>query len=111
MTGTSDLHQLSQDKTRGSSTNQQDLGTEWHLELVHSVDSARSGLEKGGLLVGEVLDLVALGKVATPQHKLERRGQSDLLLHVVGETTVSGNTSGGEVFTEEFLSSSTVVTV
>ena len=45
VTGTSDLHQLSQDETSRSSTDQEDLGTERHLQLVHSVDSARSGLK------------------------------------------------------------------
>lgn len=67
MTGTSDLHQLSQDKTSRSSTDKEDLGTERHLQLVHSVDGTRSGLEKGSLLVREVLDLVALGEVASLQ--------------------------------------------
>lgn len=64
MTSSTHLHELSEDETRWSGTDQENLGTEWHLELVHSVDGARGGLEECRLLVGEVLDLVALGKVA-----------------------------------------------
>ena len=62
-----DLDELREDETGRSSTDQQDLGTKGHLQLVHAVDSARSGLEQGSLLVGEVVDLVALGEVAIYQ--------------------------------------------
>lgn len=58
------LDELGEDETSGSGTDQKNLGAEWHLELVHTVDSARSGFKERGLLVGEVLDLVTLGKVA-----------------------------------------------
>jgi hypothetical protein len=40
-----------------------------------------------------------------------KEDDGNILLDVVGETTVSGNTSGREVFTEQLLTSSTVVTV
>ena len=58
------LDELGEDETGGSGTDQKNLGAESELELVHSVDSTRSGLKEGSLLVGEVLDLVALGEVA-----------------------------------------------
>lgn len=97
MTGTSNLHELSENKTSGSSTNQEDLGTEWHLKLVHSVNGARGGFEEGSLFIGKVLDLVALCKVAIIVRigsSIDRDGEEkgDLLLDVVGETTVSGDT-------------------
>lgn len=115
MTGTTDLHELGKDETGGSGTDQEDLGTEGHLEFVHSVNGARSGLEKGGLLVGKVLDLVALGEVAEAMSAIQcclaLAMVNYVLLDVVGETTVSSDTSGGEVLAEELLTSSAVVAV
>ena len=64
---------MSEDETGRSSSDQENLGTEWHLELVHPVDSTRCGFEKGGLFVGEVFDLVTFGKVATVSGE-SRRG-------------------------------------
>jgi hypothetical protein len=57
-------HELRKDETGRTGTDEEHLGAEGHLELVHTVDSARGGLEKGRLLVRQVLDLVALGEVA-----------------------------------------------
>ena len=64
MTGTSDLHQLGENQTGGASTDEENLGAKRHLELVHAVNGARGGLEQSRLFVRQVLDLVALGKVA-----------------------------------------------
>lgn len=63
------LDELGEDETGGAGSDQEHLGAERHLELVHSVDGARRRLEERGLLVREVLDLVALGEVAVNQRK------------------------------------------
>lgn len=62
---TAHLHELGKDKTGRAGTDEENSSTERHLEDVHTVDGTRGGFEKGSLLIGEVLDLVALGEVAS----------------------------------------------
>ncbi len=58
------LHELSENETGRTCADKEDLRAERHLDLVHTVDGTRSGLEQGSLLVREVLDLVAFGEMA-----------------------------------------------
>ena len=74
---TTHLDELSEDETGGSGTDQEDFCAKRHLELVHSVDSARGRLEQGRLFVGEVLDLVTLGELAVGQSQAVGRGSWD----------------------------------
>lgn len=62
---TTHLHELGKDKAGRTGTNEENSSAERHLEDVHTVDGTRGGFEKGSLLVGEVLNLVALGEVAS----------------------------------------------
>lgn len=111
------LHELGKNKTGRAGTNKENSSAERHLEDVHTVDGTRGGFEKGSLLVGEVLNFVALGEVASYFCKLKniypvkKVKKNNILLDVVGETTVSGNTSGGEVLTEKFGTLSAIVAV
>lgn len=113
-------HELRKDETGRTGTNEEHLGAEGHLELVHTVDSARGGLEKSRLLIRQVLDLVALGEVAGGGSawptSAELGGcvwEMDIvdcsLLDVIGETTVTSHTGRGEVLAEELLATTTEV--
>lgn len=112
------LDELREDQTGRAGTDQQYLGAKGHLELVHAVNGARGGLEQGGLLVGKVLDLVALGKVASCQIPFLvgtvspiPRWYIDVLGDVFGKATVHGNTLGGKMLAEELLAFAAVVAV
>lgn len=85
-----ELEKLSHTETGGTGTQQENLGTSLGLELVDSVNGTTCGLEQSSLFVGDVGVLENLGLVV---------GQ------VLGEPTVHGDTLGGKVFTEQWLSS------
>lgn len=115
-------HELRKDETGRTGTDEEHLGAEGHLELVHTVDSARGGLEKSRLLIRQVLDLVALGEVAGGGSARAWPSSAELgvcvwemdivdcsLLDVVGETTVTSDTGRGEVLAEELLTTTAVV--
>ena len=58
------LEQLREDETRWARTEEEDFDADWWVELVKTVKRACGGFEKCGLLVCEIVDLVALLLVA-----------------------------------------------
>lgn len=58
------LEQLRKNETRWARTEEEDFDADWRVELVEAVQRACGGFEKRGLLVREVVDLVALLLVA-----------------------------------------------
>lgn len=57
------LKQLSEDQAGRTGAEEQHVDTDWRVELIETVDGACRGLEKRGLLIGKVVDLVALALV------------------------------------------------
>lgn len=61
--GAVELEQLREDEACRTSTEQEDFNTDWRVKLVEAMERTCCGLEKGRLLVGDVLDYVALALV------------------------------------------------
>lgn len=106
---------MGEDKTGRAGAEQENFDTDWGVELIEAVDCACRGLEKSGLLVGEVLDLVEL-VLRARKHMVticfEFAGENERLLDdVVGETTIGADTTSLEVLAHESLTTSAVEAV
>lgn len=90
------LQQLSEDQTGGTGAEQEHINAYWRVELVEAVNGTCRGLEKRGLLVGKVVDLVALALVVD---------------NVLREAAVLGDAARVEVLAEDRLASPAVEAV
>lgn len=100
-------------KERGH-TEKEHLAADLRAKLIETVDGARGRLEESCLLIGQVVDLVALLLLAAMEQSLRHvnaRVGNHALYNIVRETTVHGDTTSIEVLTEESLAATAVEAV